>query len=627
VRDAVPAAAAAVAHGVAFRGGWRNSGLKRCLSCASRLNLYTSIAVTKDMSQSPFIQSLSFLPKLPGFNPPQTFSQQPKYRPQCLQYVSGQPIWKTASTSPLPVRAQHPEAVHNYASRAANDTFDDHSIPQEPSIPAQNHLQAAASSKAAVKALSALPSQRAVRFKAFGHEEMAEDCSTDGFRIHEYAVTCFVDDDTFAVKEFGQPNSGMWQGTVLKRNKCVRPDGTVVTWKDLRVGQSLTLAGREYHFIDCDLYSRKIYREVLGVEQGAPMDAPKDPFQMKLQASRRVEQDFFQAKEKSAREALERADQQKHRFLTFDRHVLRFYCFWDDDRFMRTVRRRFALLYYLADGTCEMIELPRVNLLRNQTFLKRQKIPTKFKGGRDVSAADNNEYLNDDHLMIGACPEIFNRAFFIYDVDEYTKQFYMQKLQLDTFPDPIDVSQTEPSLPRPATPPHNGFGSFEDSLRNTQRVTPKAPLQDARRYIDLNSKPIRFDARWISDDPECAHRRFVVCYYALDQTVSVFETTQKYVRNCGLVGGKFLDRCKLYKTDDQYHPEPYQVEDFYVGARIQVFGRTLELTSTDERSQKNLSEINQCVGACLFPRCSVFEVSQLCLHSASHLSRQVRKYF
>ena len=59
--------------------------------------------------------------------------------------------------------------------------------------------------------------------------------------------------------------------------------------------------------------------------------------------------------------------------------------------------------------------------------------------------------------------------------------------------------------------------------------------------------------------------------------------------------------CKLYKTDDQYHPEPYQVDDFYVGSRIQVFGRTLELISTDERSQKNLSDINQCVARVLLP--------------------------
>jgi hypothetical protein len=68
-----------------------------------------------------------------------------------------------------------------------------------------------------------------------------------------------------------------------------------------------------------------------------------------------------------------------------------------------------------------------------------------------------------------------------------------------------------------------------------------------------------------------------------------------------LVGGKFLDRCKLYKTEDKYHPEPYQVDDFYVGARIQVFGRTLELMGTDERSQKNLSDINQCAAPFLSP--------------------------
>lgn len=73
-----------------------------------------------------------------------------------------------------------------------------------------------------------------MRFKGYHNEVVPADCSVDGFRIHVYAVSCYLEDDTFVVKEFGTPNSGMWQGVVLKRTKCFDKSGNPITWRQLQ---------------------------------------------------------------------------------------------------------------------------------------------------------------------------------------------------------------------------------------------------------------------------------------------------------------------------------------------------------------------------------------------------------
>ena len=48
-------------------------------------------------------------------------------------------------------------------------------------------------------------------------------------------------------------------------------------------------------------------------------------------------------------------------FLDHDRHVLRFYCYWDDTDNMFGDQRQMVLHYFLADDTIEIREV-RVNV-------------------------------------------------------------------------------------------------------------------------------------------------------------------------------------------------------------------------------------------------------------------------
>ena len=64
-------------------------------------------------------------------------------------------------------------------------------------------------------------------------------------------------------------------------------------------------------------------------------------------------------------------------FLDHDRHVLRFYCSWDDTDSMFGDGRKMVLHYFLADDTIEIREMIQPNAGRDATpmFLRRGKLP------------------------------------------------------------------------------------------------------------------------------------------------------------------------------------------------------------------------------------------------------------
>ena len=64
-------------------------------------------------------------------------------------------------------------------------------------------------------------------------------------------------------------------------------------------------------------------------------------------------------------------------FLDHDRHVLRFFCFWDDTDSMFGDPRELVLHYFLADDTIEIREVIPANSGRDAApvFLRRGQVP------------------------------------------------------------------------------------------------------------------------------------------------------------------------------------------------------------------------------------------------------------
>lgn len=61
---------------------------------------------------------------------------------------------------------------------------------------------------------------------------------------------------------------------------------------------------------------------------------------------------------------------------------------------------------------------------------------------------------------------------------------------------------------------------------------------------------LRFMARMNTSRPIDMDRRFIISYFLSDDTLLVFEPQQ---RNSGILGGKFLERGRIKKPDQNSH--------------------------------------------------------------------------
>ncbi|CAD7704927.1 unnamed protein product [Ostreobium quekettii] len=80
-----------------------------------------------------------------------------------------------------------------------------------------------------------------------------------------------------------------------------------------------------------------------------------------------------------------------------------------------------------------------------------------------------------------------------------------------------------------------------------------------------------------------SERRFVLSFYLVDGTLSVFEVP---VPNSGIKGGKFLERVLVPKAIGRSGvdgiPAYIASQDLFIGARINVFSRVFEIIGADE---------------------------------------------
>ena len=83
-------------------------------------------------------------------------------------------------------------------------------------------------------------------------------------------------------------------------------------------------------------------------------------------------------------------------FLDHDRHVLRFYCYWDDTDNMFGDPREMVLHYFLADDTVEIREIIKSNSGRDATpmFLRRAPLPKDMDPLRQPGEATDRTVLN-----------------------------------------------------------------------------------------------------------------------------------------------------------------------------------------------------------------------------------------
>ncbi|KAM6323523.1 LOW QUALITY PROTEIN: EF-hand domain-containing protein 1-like [Aegotheles albertisi] len=268
--------------------------------------------------------------------------------------------------------------------------------------------------------------------------------------------------------------------------------------------------------------------------------------------------------------------------------VLCFYATWDDTGSMFGENRPYVIHYYLADGTLEVREVHKPNDGRDPfpVLIKRQRLPKTFVDNKntfpscvlEISDQEVLEWYTAKDFAVGKSTTLLGRTFFIYDCDEFTRNFYCDKFGITDF-QPVEIKKQPPEEIPQVIPPYNGFGTLEDSLQNCFSLCPKPPRKHVIKMLE-NDHEVLYQVALESPNPEDRKRRFILSYSLSDDMISIYEPP---VRNSGIIGGKYLRKTRVAKPGSTTENATYyQTSDLTIGATVEVFGHRFVVTDADE---------------------------------------------
>lgn len=413
--------------------------------------------------------------------------------------------------------------------------------------------------------------RQVLRFYGYFQEAVHID-ATENARIRPLTLTYFLEDGTLKIFEPSVSNSGLVQGTFMKRHQVPHPQGGFFQPTHFKLGTSVTIYCRSFHVVDCDSFT-KWYFDVSNLELGTPGKMPDDTFTRKIrdeqeQKAKGLPQSVAESKEyMELRCGAVRKNTKLRQHLDNDQKVLRFYAYWDDPTLYGS-RNFFIVHYFLSDDTLEV----RQQYERNQgcvpfpVFFSRNRV-NRVLSVMPAPNMDNRppEWVMPEDLILGQTFPLCGRDLFLYDCDEFTKEFYRKWLHMRQ--EPIPIQGAENCVPQSARtqPP-------------IETSTPRAdPCESVfQEVFEKGDKSLKFEATLINSKPEDTNRRFVVMFYVSDLSVAVFEKRQ---RNSGHVEGKFADRRKVFNPVSK---KMYAPADFHVGATITVNSANFFLSRADE---------------------------------------------
>lgn len=496
------------------------------------------------------------------------------------------------------------------------------------------------------------------------YKEGVPESAQEQWRVRHVRLIYYLEDDSMLVFEQPGENTGLPQGRLLGRHRVPKPRAThgraahsgeamgtattaslcsgrasasvggrpqaggsgqeYYTWRDLRVGESVLLYGRNIALVDCDGATRKWYREQ-GVVQPPALPAPEDvysvaraEFQARETGTAPAEGENWRGKTMSPVKRFmeaQRGNASKRltsgvpdtlaKFLAHDGHVLRFKALWDDRAAVYGTVHHLVLQYYLADDTVEVLRVVKPNdgMGHVRTFFKRAPLPLPGKQlPSDARARDIEDDFGDEDyytwrhpdMRVGGSVQVMGREVQLYDAEPATYAWYNAELGEDMRPAAnADMAKTG-AVARPTTPevqpaPYDEFrfGSEEDSLGSFFSLVPKIPRKDQLKMEENADRILRFHARLEPAPGRAlsqvdAKRVFVMKYHLATDQVSIFEPPQ---RNSGVLGGKFLGQTKMRNPDtgDFFRPQ-----DFALGAVVNINGHRFKILEPDARTVRLL---------------------------------------
>jgi len=429
----------------------------------------------------------------------------------------------------------------------------------------------------------------------FGYfKEAVPESNMENYRVRRAIIYYYLEDDTMHITEPRIDNSGIPQGTLIRRHRFPGPSGERLQPEDLKVGMDLNVYGKNIRVTDCDAFTRAYFQQLdPPVMQADALPVPGDAFQDNLKGAMNADPALKRNYEKLYREMMLggghiNADMQQ--FMENDRKVCRFFATLDDLMTAQYECRPFTLLYFLADDTVEIREQYPLNCGRDNfpIYFRRGKVRKgNFETcGPGDPVPDASVWTRIEDFFVGTRITLLNKDFFVYDADDWTRRHFERNMGV-TLADKIDVRLPEREVPRPPTPDYTGYGSWDDSMASVMNLIPKAPRKDFHKLMYNNNKIFRFTAKFANPKPEDVLRRFVFNFYMWDDMMSIHEPPQ---RNLGIITGKFLEK-KVHlnqKTGRLFEPK-----DCLPGNIVQVMNWEFVMLEMDEFTRKCLSEENQ----------------------------------
>ena len=402
--------------------------------------------------------------------------------------------------------------------------------------------------------------KKVLRFFGYFKESIVEKELESG-RIRLLVIFYYLTDDTISIVDTRQENSGIPQGGFLSRGKIFKEDGSLLHFKDFKIGGDVMIYSKYVRIYDADQFTRD-FCAANGIILGPKQELPEDPFIKKMTTKPKMVKDNIMkeyleysmggGKVKSAKQ-----------FLENDRKVLRYYAKFEG--------LKYIIHYFLSDDTVEIREVTR-NKLPKKFFIPQpgEDGPTDFYKDSDI----------EPFMTLWA----FNRPFQILGCDEFTADYYLKNYKrnfpLGGFEDPPQKEKG-----RIIIPPYNGFGSEEDSLGNCLRLVNQPPKKDYYKYIDNDKLILRFLARLNTRELEDVDRRFLISFFLADDTIQVYEMKN---RNSGIWEGKFLERSK-YKNVENDNKQ-FTISDFEIGKSMIINTFSFYVIDADEFTKKWLAE-------------------------------------
>ncbi|XP_066988435.1 EF-hand domain-containing protein 1-like [Macrobrachium rosenbergii] len=388
------------------------------------------------------------------------------------------------------------------------------------------------------------------------------------YRIRPVVICYYLLDDAIMVIEPKTPNSGLEQGRLLSRQRVPHPDGGFWHWTQLNLGMTLSLYGRKFVICDCDPFTKE-YLVSEGTELKNPLPIPQDPYNL-LRRSRA--ESPSRGSDLRPRSAPLAPPSLRGVVLKFDTLVEGVDC-------GQPAVSPAVLLYRPEDLTVELRQPSYFDHTEIKKFspviLRAVKVPlsdTRKSGFVDIGEeSEVGDWIMPRHLIPPANVNIFGRRVMVVGCDDYTSQFLKDFYGVEHSPPMKNVETRKP----------------DESGSSGKTQSDIVPRPKIRRGL-LNAKDaaiLRFSAKLDSPDGEENDRSFIVTYHLIDDTFEITELPKP-----GGLGGRVLSRSHVPKPVPSENEKGagkyagrdiYNLDDFYIGSKLDVWGRHYIITGAD----------------------------------------------